>query len=360
VIALSLALAALGKLSNISDIVAYGIIVWVYGILLVSFGWKVGWLFWPPVLHLVYMLPLPARSTTSSRPGCSSSRPNWASGSCASCRCPVFLEGNIIDLGVYKLHVAEACSGLRYLFPILSFSYIFAVLYKGPMWHKAVLLISAAPITVLMNSVRIAVAGYIVNHYGIEWVEGFTHFFEGWVIFLICIVILFALARLMLFLQPTKMSLAEALDLETEGLATAGRPHPHVEPSPAMITTAALTVALSLAFLAVPGPHRGPQHRTRPLHLLPARDRDWRQTGPAEILDASSLPGRLARTTTTPSSCRTGPPRPRSGSSWPGMPTSRRAACIRPRSACPAADGRSPGSNGRTSPNASALTVRST
>ena len=54
---------------------------------------------------------------------------------------PVFLEGNIIDLGVLKLHVAEACSGLRYLFPILSFSYIFAVLYRGPMWHKAVLLL---------------------------------------------------------------------------------------------------------------------------------------------------------------------------------------------------------------------------
>ena len=67
---------------------------------------------------------------------------------------PVYLEGNIIDLGVYKLHVAEACSGLRYLFPILSFSYIFAVLSKGPMWHKAVLLISAAPITVLMNSLH--------------------------------------------------------------------------------------------------------------------------------------------------------------------------------------------------------------
>ena len=41
----------------------------------------------------------------------------------------------------------------------VSFSYIFAVLYKGPMWHKAVLLISAAPITVLMNSVRIAIGG---------------------------------------------------------------------------------------------------------------------------------------------------------------------------------------------------------
>ena len=55
---------------------------------------------------------------------------------------PVFLEGNVIDLGVYKLQVAEACSGLRYLFPIMSFTYVFAVLYRGPVWHKA----GAAPV----------------------------------------------------------------------------------------------------------------------------------------------------------------------------------------------------------------------
>ena len=53
---------------------------------------------------------------------------------------PVYLDGNVIDLGVYKLQVAEACSGLRYLFPIMSFSYVFAVLYRGPVWHKLVLL----------------------------------------------------------------------------------------------------------------------------------------------------------------------------------------------------------------------------
>ena len=53
---------------------------------------------------------------------------------------PVYLDGNVIDLGVYKLQVAEACSGLRYLFPIMSFSYVFAVLYRGSIWHKVVLL----------------------------------------------------------------------------------------------------------------------------------------------------------------------------------------------------------------------------
>ncbi len=61
---------------------------------------------------------------------------------------PVLFDGNIIDLGVYKLQVAEACSGLRYLFPILSFSYFFSTLYRGPFWHKLVLLLAAGPITI--------------------------------------------------------------------------------------------------------------------------------------------------------------------------------------------------------------------
>jgi exosortase D (VPLPA-CTERM-specific) len=285
VVLLAMAFAALGKLANISDIVAYGIIIWVYGILLVSFGWRIGWLFWPPVLHLVYMLPLPDTfyyKFSAWLQLISSELGVWF---LRLLSVPVFLEGNIIDLGVYKLHVAEACSGLRYLFPILSFSYIFAVLYRGPMWHKAVLLISAAPITVLMNSVRIAVAGYIVNHYGIEWVEGFTHFFEGWVIFLICIVILFGLARLMLFLQPEKMSLAEALDLETDGLAAQAGRLRYIQASPAMITTAALTVALSLAFAALPDRSQTASIQRDSFHLFPRAIGEWRQAGLPETLD---------------------------------------------------------------------------
>ena len=110
------------------------------------------------------------------------------------------------------------------------------------MWHKAVLLISAAPITVLMNSVRIAVAGVIVNKYGIEWLEGFTHFFEGWVIFLICIVFLFLLARVLLIFQNEKKTLVEALDLDTEGLGTQFMRLRLVQPSAALFTSALVFV----------------------------------------------------------------------------------------------------------------------
>lgn len=285
VIALALSFGALGKLSQVDDIVAYSTIFWVAGIVLVSMGWRRGWLFWPSVLHLVYMLPLPATiyykvsiflQMVSSEVGVALLK---------LVSVPVFLEGNIIDLGVMRMHVAEACSGLRYLFPIMSFSYVFAVLYRGPRWHKAVLLLAAVPITVFMNSVRIAVAGIIANYYGIEWLQGFTHFFEGWVIFIICIVILFGLARLMLMFHPGNPSLADALDLDTSGIAAQAAKIRFLRPTPALVVTAVLGVGALGLWQAVPQDRAQIVARSS-FGLFPTQLGDWRQQGPEERLTA--------------------------------------------------------------------------
>ena len=109
VVALALAFAAMGRLANLDDIVAYALILWVGGILLISFGWSTGKHFWPPVLHLVYMLPLPDTlyyKLSIWLQFISSELGVWFLRLLAV---PVFLDGNIIDMGVYKLHVAEAC-----------------------------------------------------------------------------------------------------------------------------------------------------------------------------------------------------------------------------------------------------------
>ncbi|WP_227271808.1 VPLPA-CTERM-specific exosortase XrtD [Roseobacter weihaiensis] len=283
VVLLAMTMGTLGILSNIDDIVAYALILWVGGLLLISFGWRTGKYFWPPVLHLVYMLPLPGvlyYKMSAWLQFISSELGVWF---LQLMSVPVFLDGNIIDLGVLKLHVAEACSGLRYLFPILSFSYIFAVLYKGPMWHKAVLLISAAPITVLMNSVRIAVAGVIAQRYGVEWLDGFTHFFEGWVIFISCILILFLLAWIMLKLQREKMSLTEALDLETDGLGTQAMRLRLVQPSRALVFSGVFMIAAALSLQAMP--ERGMTKIERDSFVLfPRQLEDWSQVGRATKL----------------------------------------------------------------------------
>ena len=48
----------------------------------------------------------------------------------------VYLEGNVIDLGAMQLQVAEACSGMRYLFPLMSFGFLIAYLYRGQLWQR--------------------------------------------------------------------------------------------------------------------------------------------------------------------------------------------------------------------------------
>jgi exosortase D (VPLPA-CTERM-specific) len=127
---------------------------------------------------------------------------------------PVFLEGNVIDLGHYKLQVVEACSGLRYLFPLMSFGFLCGYLYRGPIWHKIILFASTLPITVFINSFRIGVTGVLVDTVGISSAEGFLHMFEGWIIFLAAVGLFFGLMLILARLSGRRGSLANLLRLE--------------------------------------------------------------------------------------------------------------------------------------------------
>ena len=56
----AMVIAVIGNISRIPDIVTYAMILWTFGLLLIAFGWRYGRQFWPPIVHLVFMLPLPA------------------------------------------------------------------------------------------------------------------------------------------------------------------------------------------------------------------------------------------------------------------------------------------------------------
>jgi exosortase D (VPLPA-CTERM-specific) len=271
---LALSIAALGNLVQIDDIVFYAMIVWTFGLVLTLFGTRRGIVFWPSVLHLVFMLPLPQflywRLNTSLQFVSSEIGVSFV----GLMGVPVFLDGNIIDLGVYKLQVAEACSGLRYLFPIMSFTYVFAVLYRGPRWHKAVLLLSAVPLAVLMNSFRIGVIGVLVDRYGIAQAEGFLHVFEGWVIFLACIGLLFLMAKAMQLLSGDRRPLGEALDLDFSGIGGELARVLTIPASRGLVAAALFTAALSAAWVLAPRAPAEPAPRD-PFALFPAELDGW-------------------------------------------------------------------------------------
>ncbi len=105
----------------------------------------------------------------------------------------VYQDGNVIDMGSFVMLVEEACSGLRYLYPLLSISFMLACFYVGSWWMKLVVLVSAIPVTIFMNSLRIALTGWLIKHFGSETAEGFLHDFEGWVIFMVALALMLAL-----------------------------------------------------------------------------------------------------------------------------------------------------------------------
>lgn len=274
VIGISLIMAVFGNIADIADIVTYAFIIWTAGVVLTVFGWKKGITHQLPVFHLVFMLPLPNFlywQMSIMLQGISSELGVWF---IRLAGVPVFLDGNIIDLGVLKLQVAEACSGLRYLFPILSFSYLFAILYRGPIWHKAVLLLAAAPLTVFMNSFRIGVVGVMVNHFGIEHAEGFTHFFEGWIIFVACVGVLFLMAILLQRLQKDPLPLSQAIDLDTDGLGPMAARIVAIRPSTATVTAIAVTAAFSAGYFSM-GSKEPVQVDREPFLLYPRTIGEW-------------------------------------------------------------------------------------
>jgi exosortase D (VPLPA-CTERM-specific) len=176
-----------GQLGTVLTIVQYAYIITLYGLILSFIGFTAFRRIGMPLFILACMIPLPqfilANLSTqlqllSSEIGVALMRLFGVS---------VFVEGNVIDLGGYKLQVAEACSGLRYLFPLMTIGLLMAYFYKGAMWKRVVLFLSSVPITVVMNSARVAIIGVTVEHWGIEMAEGFLHEFQGWVIFMLSI-----------------------------------------------------------------------------------------------------------------------------------------------------------------------------
>lgn len=210
----SLILFYAGELSSIYTVIQYAFVFALTGILLSLMGYKAIKVILIPLVILFFMIPLPnfflnnlssQLQLISSELGVFFIRLFDIS---------VFLEGNVIDLGVYKLQVVEACSGLNYLFPLMTLAFISAYFFTGSMWKKALIFISSIPITIFMNSLRIGMIGVTVEHWGIEMAEGVLHDFEGWAVFMSCIVILVAEMWILAQIGKDKLPLREAFGLD--------------------------------------------------------------------------------------------------------------------------------------------------
>ncbi|MDY6950044.1 MAG: VPLPA-CTERM-specific exosortase XrtD [Thermodesulfobacteriota bacterium] len=117
-----------------------------------------------------------------------------------------YREGNVIDLGFTQLQVVDACSGLRYLIPLIVLGVLLAYMFKAAFWKRAVVVISTVPLSIITNSIRIALTGILFEVAGPKVAEGFFHGFSGWFIFMSSLVVLLGEMKVLGFQFKAKKS----------------------------------------------------------------------------------------------------------------------------------------------------------
>jgi exosortase len=105
-------------------------------------------------------------------------------------------EGNIILLPTARLEVAEACSGIRSLFSLITLTVIYGYLAETRTGVRVLLALIAVPVSILANALRIAVTGLVVQYWGLEGAQGTLHLLSGWLIFGGSLLLIFFLHRL--------------------------------------------------------------------------------------------------------------------------------------------------------------------
>ena len=108
----------------------------------------------------------------------------------------VNLQGNVINLASMTLEVIEACSGIRSLLSLITLAIIYGYLMEKRIWVRITLACSAVPIAVFANGFRIFGTGVLGQYLDPDKAQGFFHEFQGWLIFVVSLLILFAVHRL--------------------------------------------------------------------------------------------------------------------------------------------------------------------
>jgi exosortase len=103
---------------------------------------------------------------------------------------PVYREGNILFLATTQLEVAEACSGVRSLYSYLMLACLFAFMCRKKA-SRIILPLSALPLAIFINILRVSGTGIIADYFGPEVAQGFFHKFSGLVLFVLGFVLLF-------------------------------------------------------------------------------------------------------------------------------------------------------------------------
>jgi exosortase len=175
----------------------FSLCILLTGIVVYLFGWKMLRAISFPLSYLVLMIPLPMIIHNQITFPMQLLASRIAEGLIGLSGVPVFREGNLLRVPFYTAEVAQACSGIRSLLSLLALGVAYSYFAEERIWMRITLIVLMIPIAIFTNAVRIMTACLLGYKVGPEWAEGFVHALSGWLIFVVALIILFAVHYLL-------------------------------------------------------------------------------------------------------------------------------------------------------------------
>ncbi len=154
----------------------------IFGVFMLVGGMNVLRWAWPALGFLVFMFPLPHQLETMVLMRLQRLASMCSTFVLQTMGVAAFRQGNLISVPGADLNIADACSGLRMatIFGALAVGMIFLV--ERPWWDKFVILLSAIPIALAVNIIRITVTGllYMVVGQDNHFVQKLGHDWAGY------------------------------------------------------------------------------------------------------------------------------------------------------------------------------------
>ena len=104
---------------------------------------------------------------------------------------PIARTGVILQIGQYKMLVADACAGLHTLFTLEALGLLYlSLIRRDSFFRNVTLAILIVPIAFTANVIRVMTLTLITYHYGDAAGQGFLHGFAGMVLFLTALLLI--------------------------------------------------------------------------------------------------------------------------------------------------------------------------
>jgi len=144
-----------------------------------------------PLFLLVFMIPIPqiiyARITLPLQLFASAVAENIL----ALVGIPVLRDGNVLELASQRLSVVEACSGIRSLLSLTFLALVYGYFFDSKPWMRWLLLAATIPVAIAANAARVTLTG-MISEYRVDLAQGLFHELEGFVLFIVAVVLLIA------------------------------------------------------------------------------------------------------------------------------------------------------------------------